>query len=90
MENAGAKASENFSKRLMDKTWFYKMYGTAHGQGFAAAYGADLPGGAVSIQRPRAAEPDDNDDEEQAALIADDVQEQGGSWLDCLTACFRG
>ncbi len=90
MENAGAKESENFSKRLMDKTWFYKMYGTAHGQSFAAAYGADLPGGGVSIQRPRAAEPDDDGDEEQAALIADDVQEQGGSWLDCLTACFRG
>lgn len=93
MENAGAKVSENYSKKLMDKTWSYKMYGTAHGQTFADAYGGDLPGGAVSIQRPAPPQVDDGSDDEDnddgALLGHDDHQEQGGFW-NAISACFSG
>jgi len=96
MENAGAKQSENYSKRMMDKTWFYKMYGDAEGQTFADAYGADLPGGRVNIQKPApvvAAEDDGADEvaldvdgvDDHAALLHDQPQEEG--WL---AACWRG
>lgn len=103
MENAGAKQSENYSKRMMDKTWFYKMYGDAHNQTFANEYGADLPGGRVNIQKPApvvAAADDDAVDlvvndagpDDHAPLLDDDHQEEG--WLAAcwrgLTSCFPG
>lgn len=100
MENAGAKQSENYSKRMMDKTWFYKMYGDAHNQTFADEYGADLPGGHVNIQRPApvvAAADDDADDlvaddggaDDHAALL-DNAQNEGWSFSGALSACWRG
>jgi len=98
MENAGAKQSENYSKKMMDKTWFYKMYGDAQDQTFAAEYGADLPGGHVNIQRPApvvAAADDGADDlivddggvDDHAALL-DDGQEAGWSLSGALSACW--
>lgn len=42
MENAGAKASEGHGKAQFDKTWFFEMYGNAHGQSFADKYNQDL------------------------------------------------
>jgi hypothetical protein len=97
MENAGAKASENFSKRLMDKTWFYKMYGTAHEQSFATEYGADLPGGAVSIQRPGPVVADiedavhDEPVDDHAALLGQAPQQpEGLSMMGAIGACLRG
>jgi len=92
MENAGARVSENYSKKLMDKTWSYKMYGTAHGQTFADAYGADLPGGAVSIQRPAPPPVDDGPDDDDGPLLGNDDgnEEQGWSLSGALSACWRG
>jgi hypothetical protein len=85
MENAGAKQSENYSKKMMDKT-------------VAAEYGADLPGGHVNIQRPApvvAAADDGADDlivddggvDDHAALL-DDGQEEGWSLSGALSACW--
>lgn len=90
MENAGAKVSEDFSKMLMDRTWSYRMYGALHGQTFADAYGPDLPGGVVSIQRPAPPVEEQPDDGagEHGALLGND--QQGWSISAALGACWRG
>lgn len=92
MENAGAKASDDFAKRVMDKTWFYKMYGTAHAQSFAAAYGADLPGGAVSIQRPGPAVAEIEDAVHDDVPLLDQAPQQPEGWsvMGAIGACLRG
>lgn len=94
MENAGAKASQNFSKDLMDKSWFYRMYGPDLGQSFVEAYQADLPGGAVSLLRPAQPEAPNDDLEDagdQAPLLAEDDQQQEGYGIcDAASALWRG
>jgi hypothetical protein len=97
MENAGAKESQNFSKKMMDKTWFYKMYGEAEGQTFADEYAADLPGGHVNIQRPApvVAEVDDGADgepaDDNAGLLGHAPQQaEGWSVMGAIGACLRG
>jgi hypothetical protein len=88
MENAGAKASQNFSKDLMDKSWFYRMYGPDVGQSFEEAYQADLPGGAARLLRPADAPDDEQDDAgDQAPLLGDD---EGYGICDAASALWRG
>ena len=60
MENAGAKDSQDFSKDIMDKSWFYRMYGPDVGQSFEDEYQADFPWGSVNRLRP--ALPQDDED----------------------------
>ncbi|CAN5644055.1 hypothetical protein BH10PSE14_BH10PSE14_00700 [soil metagenome] len=101
MENAGAKVSQNFSKKMMDKTWFYKMYGNADGQTFAEEYAADLPGGQVNIQRPAPVVAaidhgadegvDDEPADDHAGLLGQPPQQpEGWSVMGAIGACLRG
>ncbi len=45
MENAAAKASDHFSKKQYDRSWFFEMYGATKGQRFADKYGPDMEKG---------------------------------------------
>lgn len=45
MENAAAKASDHFSKKQYDRSWFFEMYGAAKGQRFDDKYGPDMEKG---------------------------------------------
>lgn len=91
MENAGAKDSQNFSKDLMDKSWFYQMYGPDVGQSFAEEYQADFPGGAANRLRRAQPQDDQDDADDQEPLLGDDDQQQEGYGIcDAASALWRG
>lgn len=52
MENAAGKRSKQFSKYLLDKGWWFEMYGPAHGQSFLEKYQHDLPNGQLGHIHP--------------------------------------
>lgn len=52
MENAASKPTDGYSKRDLDKSWFFRMYGTAADQSFDAEYTGDMGAGGVSTDAP--------------------------------------